>query len=398
MSYWKEKVHPELVRRVERLIARLSTLGHDVRVVQSLRTADEQNRLYAQGRTRPGKRVTNAKAWQSNHNYGLAVDLCPFVAGKPDWNAISVFKLIGREAKKLGLEWGGDWKAVDMPHVQLRGLSIKECYALYQKGGLEKVWSRMYEILGGAAVIGFVAADDDLLEYRDRGEAVKRLQQDLVKLGLMRPHEVDGIFGKITKNAVIGFQRQNGLTADGIVGDGTKAKIKSALQAEKPSAAESDSIGSANPPRSDNQPPKSETKIEVKDGDVKVETSENKEPPKKIAVEKPERKGFISKIRTEITTLIGGNVTLQALSDYAQQVAAFGLSARFWQIVGGIAVAGSIVYLIYRYLDHRNSERRDETITKELIAANSTDDNQVYLVDSENINALDAEEFEVIRR
>jgi peptidoglycan hydrolase-like protein with peptidoglycan-binding domain len=45
----------------------------------------------------------------------------------------------------------------------------------------------------------------------------------------MRDHEVDGHFGKITKNAVIAFQRMNKLTADGIVGDGTKAKLKEIL-------------------------------------------------------------------------------------------------------------------------------------------------------------------------
>lgn len=404
---WKTKVHPELVKRVERLIANLAQLGHDVRVHQSLRTDDEQNALYAKGRTKPGKKVTNAKAWQSNHNYGLAVDLVPFINGQFTWQPIHIFQLIGREAKKLGLEWGGDWKAVDMPHVQLKGLSIKECYALYLKGGLQQVWSRMYEILGGAAVIGFKPAEDDILEFRDRGDAVTALQQQLVKLNLLQSHEVDGTFGKITKNAVIGFQRQNNLTADGIVGDGTKAKLKSAiekLESKKVSAAENPSDeNSVRPPRSENQPPNSEqptteTKIEVKDGTVKVETSENKEPQKKIAIEKTEPKGFIATIRAEIAALVTGNGGVQAGIDKAQQAQTLGLSSGFWKTLGLIVVVGSIIYLIYRYLDWRSDVKRDLQLTNKLIEANSTADNQVYLVDKEHINFLDAKEFEVIRR
>src|SRR6185436_12701932 len=146
-----EKVHPELKARITKLLTNLAKKSLDVRVVQGLRTFAEQDALFAQGRTKPGKKVTNAKGGQSNHNYGLAVDLAPFKAGQPDWNNIAGFKTIGSEAKKLALEWGGDWKKlVDMPHVQLPGLSVKECFALFQKGGIDKVFERMSQILGGA--------------------------------------------------------------------------------------------------------------------------------------------------------------------------------------------------------------------------------------------------------
>lgn len=225
------KVHPRLSILVAQLISNLANLGMDVRVVQGLRTFAEQDALYAQGRTRPGKRVTNARGGQSNHNYGFACDLAPFKDGKPNWNDINGFKTIGREAKKLGLEWGGDWKFTDMPHVQLKGLSVKECFALYNKGGLSWVWRRMDEILGGAPKLSYTPVEDDILEFGDNGPEVRKLQQDLVKLNYLRSHEVDGEFGKITKNAVIGFQRQNNLTSDGIVGPGTKAKIKAAIEA-----------------------------------------------------------------------------------------------------------------------------------------------------------------------
>ena len=225
-----DKVHPELKKRVTQLIENLAGQSMDVRVVQGLRTFAEQDALYEQGRTKPGKRVTNAKGGQSNHNYGLAVDLCPFKNGNPDWNDTAGFKAIGSEAKKLGLEWGGDWTSLkDMPHVQLRGLSVKECQACYKKNGIQSVWDRINEILGGAIAAVFEPAEDELLEFGDKGEAVKNLQQQLVELSLMRDHEVDGVFGKITKKAIIAFQRMNNLTADGIVGDGTKARLKEVL-------------------------------------------------------------------------------------------------------------------------------------------------------------------------
>ena len=137
-------VHPELKRRVEILLRQLAAQGLTVEVVQGFRAPGEQDALYAQGRTKPGKKVTNAKRWQSNHNYGLAVDLCPFVDGRPNWDApFATWQQIGRTAEGLGLEWGGRWaKFRDLPHVQMPGLSVAQCYALHRKGGLPLVWER----------------------------------------------------------------------------------------------------------------------------------------------------------------------------------------------------------------------------------------------------------------
>lgn len=143
-----KKVHPELARRVTLVIEALTNRGMTVEVVQGLRTFAEQNELYKQGRTKPGQIVTRAKGGQSNHNYGLAVDLCPFVNGKPQWNDNAAFIRIGVEASKLGLEWGGNWKKfIDKPHVQLPGLTIAQCLACYNKGGLENVWAKVPPIV-----------------------------------------------------------------------------------------------------------------------------------------------------------------------------------------------------------------------------------------------------------
>jgi hypothetical protein len=144
-----EQVHPVLASRVYQMAeALMDNYSIQIEVVQGLRTFAEQDALYAKGRTAPGKIVTKAKGGESNHNYGLAVDVCPYVAGKPDWVAKdSVWSEIGDAAKAVGLAWGGDWKFVDKPHVELPGMSVKECQQHYQAGGIRAVWLAMDTLL-----------------------------------------------------------------------------------------------------------------------------------------------------------------------------------------------------------------------------------------------------------
>ena len=85
----------------------------------------EQTELYAKGRTTPGQIVTNAKAGESYHNYGLALDVVEIDDGiavwDTDWSGISEI------GKRNGFEWGGDWTTPDKPHFQMTsGLSIAD--------------------------------------------------------------------------------------------------------------------------------------------------------------------------------------------------------------------------------------------------------------------------------
>lgn len=68
-----------------------------------------------------------------------------------------------------------------------------------------------------------------LLTVGSRGTKVTELQKNLTKLGY-NTNGIDGIFGAGTQNAVIAFQRANGLTQDGIVGSATQNAIKKALE------------------------------------------------------------------------------------------------------------------------------------------------------------------------
>lgn len=102
-----------------------------LRVVQGLRTIEEQNALYAQGRTKPGNKVTNAKGGTSYHNYGLAIDIAELKDGKINWNFD--YNQLLPIAKKYGLTWGGNFKSiVDKPHYEYStGYPIKSLLAKY---------------------------------------------------------------------------------------------------------------------------------------------------------------------------------------------------------------------------------------------------------------------------
>lgn len=85
--------------------------GLDVQVACGYRSNEEQAKLYAQGRTVPGKIVTNAKPGQSKHNKGLAVDLYFIVNGKADWGVGKYLQLSKICVKnKLAISWSGNWK------------------------------------------------------------------------------------------------------------------------------------------------------------------------------------------------------------------------------------------------------------------------------------------------
>lgn len=137
-------LHPELRGEAKELYAEIceSLTGRAIcRFSHTLRTKKEQDDLFAIGRTKPGKIVTNAKGGQSYHNYGLAIDIVLLVDrdkngsfesaswetnvdfdgdGKADWQeVVNIFK-------RYGWEWGGDWKFSDKPHFQKTfGKSIK---------------------------------------------------------------------------------------------------------------------------------------------------------------------------------------------------------------------------------------------------------------------------------
>ncbi|GEM58414.1 peptidoglycan L-alanyl-D-glutamate endopeptidase [Flavobacterium columnare NBRC 100251 = ATCC 23463] len=133
------KLHPTVREEMVKIINSCNQALQgkaQVRITQGLRTIEEQNKLYAIGRTVKGKKVTNAKGGQSIHNYGFAVDICLIIEGKTaswdtakDWDNDKVADWY--ECVKIfalhGWDWGGNWaKFKDMPHFEKKNLTWKQ--------------------------------------------------------------------------------------------------------------------------------------------------------------------------------------------------------------------------------------------------------------------------------
>lgn len=129
-------LHPLIRAKAKEFIIRAEKeLGIKLRVTSALRTWDEQIKLYAKGRTNAGKKVTNAKAGQSLHNYGLALDVVEIKNGKALWSNPN-WEKIGALGKEIGFAWGGDWKRFkDKPHFEMTfGKHHTELAQLYTTG------------------------------------------------------------------------------------------------------------------------------------------------------------------------------------------------------------------------------------------------------------------------
>jgi peptidoglycan L-alanyl-D-glutamate endopeptidase CwlK len=128
---------PQVQPLARKLVEQATAQGINVKVISGHRTYAEQDALYAQGRTKPGKIVTKARGGYSNHNFGLAFDIGIFSAdGRTYHGEHKDYKRVGAIGKALGLEWGGDWKFVDEPHFQYnpKGYSIAEMRERSAKG------------------------------------------------------------------------------------------------------------------------------------------------------------------------------------------------------------------------------------------------------------------------
>ncbi|WP_106388519.1 M15 family metallopeptidase [Jeotgalibacillus soli] len=131
------ELHPIVAEKRDELIERAAAQGITIVITEGFRSVEEQDELYARGRTAEGNIVTNAKGGESYHNYGLAIDfaLQP-ESGNVIWdmdydgnnNGKSDWMEVVETAKDLGFDWGGDWHHFrDYPHLQMDfGLSFSE--------------------------------------------------------------------------------------------------------------------------------------------------------------------------------------------------------------------------------------------------------------------------------
>lgn len=111
-------------QRLLRVFQRMHEQGYEMALIEGYRSPERQNRLAAMG-----SNVTNAGAYQSYHQFGLAAD-CAFlrdgklVINEKDPWAMRGYELYGEASEAMGLTWGGRWKMMDFGHVEFRSRKL----------------------------------------------------------------------------------------------------------------------------------------------------------------------------------------------------------------------------------------------------------------------------------
>lgn len=135
-------LHPAAQRLARRFMSDIEGANYDktVKFIQSSRTFLHQDALFAQGRTKPGPKVTNARGGQSNHNFAIAWDIGIFDGHEYlDGNTsaeLAEYDKVADIVSLDGLIWGGHWTSFkDRPHYQLdNGRNTSQTRPLFMAG------------------------------------------------------------------------------------------------------------------------------------------------------------------------------------------------------------------------------------------------------------------------
>lgn len=236
------QLHPTLQEKIAQLKVLCEQKGLVLGIGECFRSVAEQDALYAQGRTKSGSIVTNAKgsSYSSQHQWGIAVDFFKNVKGHA-YDDSAFFSEVGKLAKSIGLAWGGDWKGfVDKPHLYLPDWGsttsqLKKQYGTFEN--FKKTWPTVKKTeTKPSATVAKPSTNNTqkvsdtkmpTIKFGSKGKAVK-VWQAIVGA------EIDGDFGANTKAATIAFQKKafpgeaNKKEWDGIVGTKTwKAGLES---------------------------------------------------------------------------------------------------------------------------------------------------------------------------
>ncbi|QYS85398.1 M15 family metallopeptidase [Flavobacterium oreochromis] len=153
-----EQAHPKVRERLLEQYKEVNSLlgkGVRLRFAYVYRSPEEQRALF---KKRP--KVTNADAWQSIHNYGLAFDIVLLIDKDGDGNFETVSWDMAKDFdgdkvadwmevtnyfKSKGWEWGGDWKTFkDFPHFEMNfGFDWKALKQRIDKGIIIKDSNRI---------------------------------------------------------------------------------------------------------------------------------------------------------------------------------------------------------------------------------------------------------------
>lgn len=251
----KKGTHPVVRATALKVIKQAYKEGINAQISEGYRSGARQNALYAQGRTRSGKIVTNARAGGSLHNYGVAIDyfLTSEDGRRAIWTVNAKWRRVAAIAHSYNMEWGGVWKSfVDYPHLQmLGGLTLKD----FQNGKRPKLTAKKGVTVtkpnqtttnkpkaerwinkGGNWTGG-------LLLNRHKGKQVGQLQDMLIKKHFYPDSKAsnkgkDDYFGGATEDALRRFQSVYlPHEVDGRAGRNVYNKLKGNAATKKPATA-----------------------------------------------------------------------------------------------------------------------------------------------------------------
>lgn len=153
---------------------------------------------------------TAAPNWEiSAEAYAALIDLCVDICKR---NNIP------------GLDYTGDKNGTLTRHNMFTNTS---CPGPYLQSKFSEIAMEVNKRLGETNV----APQVHVLAKGDEGSKVKTLQENLIKLGYdLGSYGADGDFGSATQKAVKKFQKDRGLTQDGIVGPQTYAQLEAAVK------------------------------------------------------------------------------------------------------------------------------------------------------------------------
>ena len=121
-----EHLHPTFRQKVELLLQELARANLPFRLFEGFRSPQRQRELYNQGRTRPGAKVTNADAWSSLHQYGVAADFVLYIDGKWSWDDSGERKGWWKQLHNLAQLQGLEPLSWELPHLQMQGMQLAQ--------------------------------------------------------------------------------------------------------------------------------------------------------------------------------------------------------------------------------------------------------------------------------
>lgn len=114
------KLNPIAYEACKLFLKKCEEQGFKVGVCETIRTAEYQNELYQQGRTKKGSIITNCDGYKNKsvHQSGFAFDIFQNIKGK-EWES-SFYDKVCKIAKNMGLECGHYWSSFkDSPHIEV---------------------------------------------------------------------------------------------------------------------------------------------------------------------------------------------------------------------------------------------------------------------------------------